>query len=89
MEGAEWLARTLRQSEVSYLFFVNAVLRALAEALRAPIVTSPSARGFGVEGIRVEHPDQIAPALAADHSVVVDVATDITARAPEPWTPEE
>jgi len=39
----------------------------------------------------VEEPSQIAPALrdalACDETVVVDVATDIDARAPEPWLP--
>jgi acetolactate synthase-1/2/3 large subunit len=46
---------------------------------------------FGLKGIRVEHPDQIGPALqaalASDETVVVDVATDIECRAPEPWLP--
>ena len=49
------------------------------------------ARVFGLRGIRVEQPSQIAPALrdalASDETVVVDVATDIDARAPEPWLP--
>ena len=49
------------------------------------------ARSFGVGGIRVERPDEIAPALrraiAADETVVVDVATSIEARAPEAWLP--
>ena len=49
------------------------------------------ARVFGLHGIRVEDPSQIAPALrdalASDETVVVDVATDIDARAPEPWLP--
>jgi acetolactate synthase I/II/III large subunit len=49
------------------------------------------ARVFGLRGIRVEEPSQIAPALkealASDETVVVDVATDIDARAPEPWLP--
>jgi acetolactate synthase-1/2/3 large subunit len=49
------------------------------------------ARVFGLRGIRVEEPAQIAPALrealAADETVIVDVATDIDARAPEPWLP--
>jgi acetolactate synthase-1/2/3 large subunit len=68
--------------------------RAAEQVLRfGPTNFAEIARDFGVEGIRVEHPEQIAPALAhalaADHSVLVDVATDITARAPEPWTPEE
>lgn len=51
------------------------------------------AEAFGVRGIRVEDPAAIAPALAAalvhPGPVVVDVATDIEARAPEPWIPEE
>ena len=46
---------------------------------------------FGLRGIRVEQPSQIAPALkdalASDETVVVDVATDIDARAPAPWLP--
>ncbi|HET6238548.1 MAG TPA: thiamine pyrophosphate-binding protein [Acetobacteraceae bacterium] len=49
------------------------------------------ARTFGLRGIRVQEPSQIAPALrdalASDETVVVDVATDIDARAPEPWLP--
>ena len=49
------------------------------------------ARVFGLRGIRVEEPGQIAPALrealASDETVVVDVATDIDCRAPEPWLP--
>ncbi len=50
------------------------------------------ARSFGVRGLRVERPDEIAPALhhaiAADETVVVDVVTSIEARAPEAWLPE-
>ncbi|HET6608980.1 MAG TPA: thiamine pyrophosphate-binding protein [Rhodopila sp.] len=50
------------------------------------------ARVFGLRGIRVEQPDQIGPALreavASDETVVVDVATDIDCRAPEPWLPQ-
>jgi len=49
------------------------------------------ARSFGVRGIRVEQPDEIAPALSqaigAAEPVVVDVVTDIEPRAPEPWVP--
>ncbi len=49
------------------------------------------AKSFGVRGIRVEHPAQIASALAealgADEPVVVDVVTDLEPRAPEPWVP--
>jgi thiamine pyrophosphate-dependent acetolactate synthase large subunit-like protein len=44
---------------------------------------------FGLRGIRVTDPSQIGPALrdalAWDETVVVDVATDIDCRAPEPW----
>ena len=49
------------------------------------------ARSFGVRGIRVEQPGEIAPALrealAADATVVVDVVTDLEPRAPEAWVP--
>ena len=49
------------------------------------------AKVFGLRGMRVEEPSQIAPALkealASDETVVVDVATDIDCRAPEPWLP--
>ncbi len=49
------------------------------------------ARVFGLRGIRVEEPSAIGPALrdalASDETVVVDVNTDIDARAPEPWLP--
>ncbi len=49
------------------------------------------ARSFGVRGIRVEQPSEIAPALAAalaaGEPVVVDVVTDLEPRAPEPWAP--
>jgi acetolactate synthase I/II/III large subunit len=49
------------------------------------------ARSFGVRGIRVEQPQDIAPALqqalAADEPVLVDVVTDLEPRAPEPWAP--
>ncbi len=49
------------------------------------------AKSFGVRGIRVERPGEIAPALAealaAGKPVVVDVVTDIEPRAPEPWSP--
>lgn len=50
------------------------------------------ARSFGLDGVRVERPEEIAPALAramaSDRTMVVDVVTDIEARAPAPWTPE-
>jgi acetolactate synthase-1/2/3 large subunit len=63
------------------------------EMLRfGPTDFSAVARSFGVHGIRVETPDRIAPALAEalamDAPVVVDVVTDIDARAPAPWLPE-
>jgi thiamine pyrophosphate-dependent acetolactate synthase large subunit-like protein len=49
------------------------------------------ARVFGLRGIRVEEPSQLGAALrdamASDETVVVDVATDIDCRAPEPWLP--
>ena len=49
------------------------------------------ARSFGVRGIRVEQPSEIAPALrealAADETVVLDVVTDLEPRAPAPWAP--
>ena len=49
------------------------------------------ARAFGVEGIRVEQPEEIGPALeralALDAPVVVDVVTDAEPRAPEAWRP--
>ncbi len=49
------------------------------------------AKVFGLRGIRVEDPSQLGPALkeamASDETVIVDVATDIDCRAPEPWLP--
>lgn len=46
------------------------------------------AQSFGVEGIRVEHPDEIRPAieraLSLGKPAVVDVVTDAENRAPEP-----
>jgi acetolactate synthase-1/2/3 large subunit len=49
------------------------------------------AKSFGVRGIRVERPEDIAPALqqalADDEPVVVDVVTDLEPRAPEAWSP--
>ena len=64
----------------------------VAELVRfGPTDFADLARVFGLRGIRVEQPAQIAPALrealAADETVVVDVATDIDCRAPEPWLP--
>jgi acetolactate synthase-1/2/3 large subunit len=47
------------------------------------------ARSFGVRGMRVERPSELAPALAealaAGETVVVDVVTDLEPRAPEAW----
>jgi len=44
-----------------------------------------------VRGIRVEQPQDLAPALqqalAADAPVVVDVVTELEPRAPEAWSP--
>jgi acetolactate synthase-1/2/3 large subunit len=49
------------------------------------------ARSFGVRGIRVERPTEIATALvealSAGEPVVVDVVTDLEPRAPEAWAP--
>lgn len=64
----------------------------VAELVRfGPTNFADVARAFGVRGIRVEQPSQLAPALrdalAAEETVVVDVATDIDCRAPEPWLP--
>ncbi|HWV81233.1 MAG TPA: thiamine pyrophosphate-binding protein [Hyphomicrobiaceae bacterium] len=64
-----------------------------AEMLRfGPTDFAAIARGFGVRAIRVEDPAKIgaalAEAIAADETVVVDVVTDIEARAPAPWLPE-
>jgi acetolactate synthase-1/2/3 large subunit len=49
------------------------------------------AREMGCLGLRVEHPDEIAPAvrqaLAARIPAVVEVITDVRCPAPEPWAP--
>lgn len=49
------------------------------------------ARGFGADGMRVETPEAIGPALraaiASPRVTVVDVVTDPAPRAPEPWIP--
>ncbi len=49
------------------------------------------AASFGVRGIRVERPGDLAAALAealaANEPVVVDVVTDLEPRAPEAWSP--
>jgi len=49
------------------------------------------AEDFGCRGIRVEHPEEIGPALdaalASDGPTVVDVVTNARPRAPVPWAP--
>ena len=65
----------------------------VAELVRfGPTNFADLAKVFGLRGIRVQDPEQIGPALrealASDETVVVDVATDIDCRAPEPWLPE-
>ena len=65
----------------------------LAELVRfQPTNFVEVAEVFGLRGIRVEDAARIGPALrdalASDETVVVDVATDIDCRAPEPWLPE-
>jgi acetolactate synthase-1/2/3 large subunit len=49
------------------------------------------AASFGVRGIRVERPSEIAPALAqalaANEPMIVDVVTELEPRAPEAWSP--
>ena len=56
-----------------------------------PTDFSAVARSFGVRGIRVEQPGEIAvalqQALATNGPVVVDVVTALEPRAPEPWAP--
>jgi acetolactate synthase-1/2/3 large subunit len=51
------------------------------------------AKAMGCQGIRVERPEEIGPALetalAADAPVVVDVVTDPEPRAPAPWLPDK
>ena len=60
-------------------------------ALRADRLRRDSAQ-LRVHGIRVEEPGQIGPALRRtlqmDEPVVVDVVTNITSPAPEPWEPK-
>jgi acetolactate synthase-1/2/3 large subunit len=49
------------------------------------------ARSFRVRGIRIERPNDVAPALAealgSAEPYVLDVVTDLEPRAPEPWAP--
>ncbi len=51
------------------------------------------ARAFGCEGLRVEQPDEIAPALDRALNmaapVVVDVATSMESRGPDAWSPPD
>jgi acetolactate synthase-1/2/3 large subunit len=58
-----------------------------------PTDFSAVARSFGVRGIRVEQPGEIAMALqqamAANGPVVVDVVTALEPRAPAPWVPSQ
>jgi acetolactate synthase-1/2/3 large subunit len=66
--------------------------KAAEQVLRfGPTNFAEVARSFGLRGIRVERPGEIAAALrealSSGETVVVDVATEIEARAPEPWTP--
>ena len=66
---------------------------AAEEILRfGPTDFTAVARSFGLNGIRVERPEDIGPALreamASPETVVLDVVTDIEARAPAPWAPE-
>ncbi len=65
----------------------------VAELVRfGPTNFAEVAKVFGLRGIRVEDPSLVGPALrealASEETVVVDVATDIDCRAPEPWLPE-
>jgi acetolactate synthase I/II/III large subunit len=57
----------------------------------SPVSFARLAEEMGCLGIRVERPDEIAPAirraLAADRPAVVEVMTDVNCPAPEPWTP--
>lgn len=69
-------------------------VEAAEELLRfGPTDFTAVARSFGLTGIRVEKPHDVAPAIraamASGHTVVVDVVTDIEARAPAPWAPQE
>jgi acetolactate synthase-1/2/3 large subunit len=56
-----------------------------------PANLAKAAEALGCIGRRVEHPDDLADALrhalAADRPVVLDVASDIEALAPRPWSP--
>jgi acetolactate synthase-1/2/3 large subunit len=56
-----------------------------------PVSFAQIARDIGCFGIRVEDPEEIAPAIrqafAANAPAVVEVMTDFSARVPPPWTP--
>lgn len=58
----------------------------------APTNYAAIAEAFGVIGIRVENPQDLAPAferaLAADAPVVIDVVSDPSVQADLPWTPQ-
>lgn len=60
-------------------------------AFRDDISLARVAESLGCVGIRVEKPAEIAPALeqafALDAPVLIEVITDFSARAPEPWSP--
>ncbi|MFN0181126.1 MAG: thiamine pyrophosphate-binding protein [Gemmatimonadales bacterium] len=62
-----------------------------AEGLPRPVSFAQIPRDLGCHGVRVETPDQIAPAirqaLAARMPAVIEVMTDFSARAPNPWAP--
>jgi acetolactate synthase-1/2/3 large subunit len=49
------------------------------------------AEGFGCVGIRVESPEDIAPALqkaiSLNQPVVIDIVSDVNAFAPKAWVP--
>ena len=57
----------------------------------APVDFAAVARAYGVEGIRVETPGALGPALRAAFGTgrltVIDVVTDPAPRAPEAWRP--
>jgi acetolactate synthase I/II/III large subunit len=57
----------------------------------SPVSFARIAQEMGCSGVRVEHPDQIGDAirhaLAAELPTVVEVATGLQYRAPEPWAP--
>ncbi len=56
-----------------------------------PVNLANVARAVGIDGVRVEHPDQIIPALenalAVDRPTVVEVITGLDYHAPAPWSP--